>query len=49
MAVNDGVEIYLDDSLKRFETVFPACSSSNNAIELTLAELEHYAYANATF
>lgn len=40
--VNDGVTIYLDDSLKRFETVFPACGSSNSAIELTIPELEKY-------
>lgn len=42
-AVNAGVEIYLDESLKRFETVFPACGSSNSAIELTISELETYA------
>ena len=41
-AVNEGVRIYLDESLKRFETVFPACGSSNSAIELTLDELEKY-------
>lgn len=41
-AVNQGVEVYLDESLKRFETVFPACGSSNSAIELTLPELETY-------
>ncbi|MDD6479336.1 MAG: YbaK/EbsC family protein [Oscillospiraceae bacterium] len=41
-AVNEGVEIYLDNSLKRFETVFPAAGSSNSAIELTLPELEKY-------
>ena len=41
-AVNDGVTIYLDESLKRFETVFPACGSSNSAIELTIPELEQY-------
>ena len=41
-AVNDGVKVYLDESLKRFETVFPACGSSNSAIELTLPELEWY-------
>ena len=40
--VNDGVTVYLDDSLKRFETVFPACGSSNSAIELTIPELEKY-------
>lgn len=39
-AVNDGVKTYLDVSLRRFETVFPACGSSNSAIELTLPELE---------
>ena len=41
-AVNEGVDIYLDISLKRFETVFPACGSSNSAIELTIEELEKY-------
>lgn len=41
-AVNDGVTVYLDDSLKRFQTVFPACGSSNSAIELTIEELEKY-------
>lgn len=39
-AVNEGVEVYLDESLKRFETVFPACGSSNSAIELTIEQLE---------
>ena len=37
---NDGVETYLDVSMRRFETVFPACGSSNSAIELTPDELE---------
>ena len=46
-AVNEGVKVYLDESLKRFETVFPACGSSNSAIELTLAELEKYSAALA--
>lgn len=41
-AVKEGVAVYLDVSLKRFETVFPACGSSNSAIELTIAELERY-------
>lgn len=41
-AVNEGVDIYLDISLKRFNTVFPACGSSNSAIELSLRELEEY-------
>lgn len=37
--VNDGVEIYLDCSLKRFEFVYPACGSSNSAIKLCISEL----------
>lgn len=41
-AVQPGVEVYLDASLKQFETVFPACGSSNSAIELTIPELERY-------
>ncbi len=41
-AVNEGVAVYLDVSLRRFETVFPACGSSNSAIELTIPELEQY-------
>ena len=39
---NAGVKTYLDVSLKRFETVFPACGSSNSAMELTIPELEKY-------
>ena len=41
-AVNEGVTIYLDESLKRFDTVFPACGSGNSAIELTIPEMEQY-------
>lgn len=41
-AVKDGVKVYLDESLKRFETVFPACGSSNSAIEMTMDDLEKY-------
>ncbi len=37
-----GVDVYLDESLKRFETVFPAVGGSNSAIELTIPELEKY-------
>ena len=37
-AINEGVTVYLDESLKRFQTVFPACGSSNSAIELTIDE-----------
>ncbi len=40
--IKEGVEVYLDVSLKRFETVFPACGSGNSAIELTIPELEKY-------
>jgi prolyl-tRNA editing enzyme YbaK/EbsC (Cys-tRNA(Pro) deacylase) len=37
-----GVEVYLDVSIKRFETVYPACGSANSAIELTMDELNEY-------
>ncbi|HBB43439.1 MAG TPA: EBSC protein [Treponema sp.] len=39
-AVRDGVEIYLDESLRDWNTVFPACGSGNSAIELSIPELE---------
>lgn len=39
-AIKDGVEVYLDNSLRRFETVFPACGTDNTTIELSLEELE---------
>lgn len=41
-AIPDDVSVYLDKSLTRFETVFPACGSSNSAIELTIPEMEKY-------
>ena len=41
-AINEGIDVYLDESLRRFRTVFPACGSSNSAIELTISELEKY-------
>ena len=44
-AVPKEVKVYLDKSLKRFDTVFPACGSANSAIELTCGELYHYANA----
>ena len=47
--INDGVAVYLDESLKRFETVFPACGSGNSAIELTIPELERYAAGNPSW
>ena len=43
--INDGIAVYLDESLKRFETVFPAVGSGSSAIELNLEEL--YKYSNA--
>lgn len=42
-ALPSSVKVYLDDSLKRFETVLPACGSSKSAIELTIPQLEKYA------
>ena len=44
-AIKEGVTVYLDVSLRRFDTVFPACGSSNSAIELTISELEAYSAA----
>lgn len=44
-AVKEGVEVYLDESLKRFETVFPAAGSSNSMIELSIKELERYSHS----
>lgn len=44
-AINENVSVYLDESLKRFDTVFPACGSSNSAIEVTMEELEEYSGA----
>ena len=44
--IRDGVLVYLDESLKRFETVFPAVGSANSAVELTIPELELCAEAD---
>jgi prolyl-tRNA editing enzyme YbaK/EbsC (Cys-tRNA(Pro) deacylase) len=41
-ALPPAITVYLDNSIKRFTTVFPACGSGNSLIELTLAELEEY-------
>lgn len=41
----NDLDVYLDVSMKRFETVFPACGSTNSAIELTIDEIEQYSYA----
>ena len=38
--VKEGVRVFLDESLKRFDIVYPACGSSNSAVELTIAQLE---------
>ena len=38
--IHENVEVYLDNSLKRFDIVYPACGSSNSAVKLTLYELE---------
>ena len=47
-SVKDGVKgIYIDESVKRFETIFPACGSSNSAIELTPEELFKYSKADS--
>ncbi|HAS91913.1 MAG TPA: YbaK/EbsC family protein [Sedimentibacter sp.] len=45
-ALPDNVKVYLDVSMKRFETMFPACGSGNSAIELTLDELEETSKSN---
>ena len=42
--INKGVLVYLDISLKRFATVFPACGSANSAIELSISELESHSH-----
>ena len=45
--INPEIDVYLDISLKRFDTVFPACGSSNSAIELSIGELEKYSSFSA--
>ena len=44
-AVNDGVDVYLDISLKRFDNVYPACGSANSAICLSLPELQQHSHS----
>lgn len=44
-AVKEGVQIYLDESLKRFDLVYPAAGSSNSAIPMTVEQLEAYSKA----
>ena len=38
--INDGVDVYLDETLKRFDIVYPACGSGNSAVELSIEDLE---------
>ena len=38
--INENVTVYLDNSLKKFDTIYPACGESNTAIKLTIEELE---------
>ena len=45
--INEGIDVYLDESLRRFETVFPAVGSGNSAIELNMEELFEYSKALA--
>lgn len=44
-AINEDIPVYLDVSMRRFDTVFPACGSSNSAIELTCDQLEQYSHS----
>ncbi len=43
--INDGVKVYLDESLRRFETVYPAAGDAHSAVKLTIPELEEVAGA----
>ena len=43
-AVNEGVPVYLDESMKRFEVVYPAAGSSNSGIGLSIPELEEHSH-----
>ena len=45
--IKDGVDVYLDESLKRFEKVYPACGSANSAVELTPEELDQLSGSKA--
>lgn len=46
-AINEGVKVYLDESLKRYEVVYPAAGSGNSAVTMAIAELEEYAKPEA--
>ena len=43
--VNEGVRVFLDESLRRFDIVYPAAGTSNSAVELTVSELERASLA----
>ena len=43
--IKEGIKVYLDESLKRFETVYPAAGNDHSAVRLTIAELEDVAVA----
>lgn len=45
--INEGVKVYLDESLQRFDYVYPACGSANSAIKLTPVELWEYSHAQS--
>ncbi len=45
IGINDGIDVYLDVSLRRFTEVYPAAGSANSMIKMTLPELERYAQA----
>jgi prolyl-tRNA editing enzyme YbaK/EbsC (Cys-tRNA(Pro) deacylase) len=45
--VKDGVQVYLDESLKRFEYIYPACGSCNSAVKITISELEQFSKFNS--
>ena len=38
--INDGIDVYLDESLKRYDTVYPAAGDDHSAVKLTIPELE---------
>lgn len=44
--INEGIEVYLDESLKKFNTVYPAAGNDHSAVKLTIPELELVAEAN---
>ncbi len=41
-AINEGIDVYLDESLKKYDYLYPACGSGNSAIKLSIEEIEKY-------